>query len=258
MKLDFFKMQGQGNDYIFLNLLDKPLPGIDFPELSRRLSDRHFGIGSDGLVLILPAEQADAAMRIFNKDGSEGKNCGTALRCITAHLCSRTGKTECRITTLSGTFTSELLDAATLKTKITFPRPEILQEVHSHGFKGFLVNSGNLHFVTVTDDLQPDLPARYGSLIENDSCFPERVNVEFVNIMGQEDIKIHFWEKGSGVTLACGTGTAAAASLCYHLGLTSEKITAHTPGGLLDIIIREHELFLIGAVSLVFTGSVHI
>lgn len=258
MILEFVKMQGQGNDYIFLDLLNKPLPGIDLPELSRRLSDRHFGIGSDGLVLILPDDKADAAMRIFNADGSEGKNCGTALRCITAYLYSRSAKTQCRINTMSGVFTCELLDTATLKTRVSFPRPQILQEIHSQGFKGFLVNSGNLHFVTIIDDLQPDLPARYGFLIENDNCFPERVNVEFVNILGPEDIKILFWEKGSGATLACGTGTAAAASLCYHLGLTPEKLTVHTPGGLLDILIHADELFLTGTVALVFSGSVNI
>lgn len=278
MKRTFYKMHGIGNDYIYFDCLDKPLENPE--ELSIRLSDRHKGVGGDGIVLICPSEIADAKMRMFNADGSEGKMCGNAIRCVGKFLYDfgKTDKTKLTIETLSGVKTLELTvengKVVLVKVDMGAPilAPEkipvlldgekiVAREVEIAGKKQKItcVSMGNPHCVIFTDPDPLDLE-KVGGMYENSPLFPERVNTEFVKALGENQLKMRVWERGSGETWACGTGACAVgvAAVLNGFAKRDEDITVHLRGG--DLIIRwtDETVYMTGSATLAFVGEVEI
>ncbi len=279
--LHFTKMHGAGNDYIYVNGFKEK---VENPEkVSLALSDRHFGIGADGLVLILPSKICDFKMRMFNADGSEGKMCGNASRCIGKYVYENglTDKTEITLETLSGVKKLKLfpnqsgkvdyvevdMGKALLKTsdipmksdKEHFVNSPL--EVGGKEYNVTCVSMGNPHaviFVDETDNLKLE---EIGPLFENHPVFPERVNTEFVKILSPEDIRMRVWERGSGETLACGTGACAsvvASVLCGFCGYNT-PIRVHLKGGMLTITYQSNGTVIMGGNAVkVFDGEIDI
>lgn len=276
-KTVFTKMHGAGNDYIYVNTL---LYNIADPSATAiKWSDRHKGIGSDGLVLIGYSDTIDAdySMRIFNADGSEAMMCGNASRCIGKYLYEKgiTDKTCIRLKTLSGIkvlqlhvedrkVTSVTVDmlSPTLADKAQIATPDgSMTEgtLHAGGreFTGTFVSMGNPHFVTFVDDIATIDIAAYGSILEHDKIFPDRCNIEFAQVTTSGDIRTRVWERGSGITMACGTGacaTAVAAALTGRSGRTSHILM---DGGTLCIEWREDNghVYMTGPAEFVFDGE---
>ena len=270
-KIRFTKMQGAGNDYIYI---DTSLYKIDDPVAAAiAWSNRHTGIGSDGLVLIgrSPIPEADFSMRIFNADGSEAMMCGNASRCIGKYLYEKglTNKTEIRLLTLSG------VKILNLKTKdgkvesVTVDMGEPVFEDESlynsatnlpsleggEGRGSLFVSMGNPHYVIFTDDV--DAVERKGSELEHHAAFPQRCNIEFAE-MRPDGIRVRVWERGSGITMACGTGACATAVAACKLGKTGRKSRIIMDGGVLEIEWREadNHVYLSGPAEFVFDGSI--
>ena len=274
--IKFTKMHGTGNDYIYVNTL---LYNIEDPNAaSIKWSDRHKGIGSDGLVLICKptSMRADYRMRIFNADGSEAMMCGNASRCIGKYLYERglTHSTSIRLETLSGIKTLHLhlnedkTQVESVTVDMLEPQLENSKQYASEGdgtlkaafrsFKGTFVSMGNPHFVTFVDDIDDIDIARFGSIMEHDKSFPERANIEFAQIMPDGEIRTRVWERGSGITMACGTGacaTAVAAALTNRRGRTSD---IKMDGGTLHIEWSEadNHVYMTGPAAFVFDGEI--
>ena len=276
LKLCFTKMEGCGNDYILIDCVNGVLPA-DPQRLSVLLSDRHRGIGADGLVLLCPSQTADVCMHMFNADGSEGRVCGNALRCVCEHIYNR--KTvenfPLAIETLAGIrwvkklpdgrFSAEMGRAEFTPEKI----PVLLggekiigREVLLAGEKRRItcVSVGNPHCVLFTEDTQHAPVLALGAEIERDPLFPERVNVEFVQVLDRHTLRMRVWERGSGETLACGTGACAAAVAAVENGYCDEEaeITVLLPGGVLQVWQREGNITLIGEAREVFSGEIYV
>ena len=287
-KLCFTKMHGCGNDYIYFNCVGD---SIENPEkLAVRLSDRHKGIGGDGIVLICPSELADAKMRMFNIDGSEGKMCGNAIRCVAKYLWDRemVRKEEIHIETLSGIKTLYLnIEGGAVKTvrvdmgrpiltpaeipvrlpgdKIVNQRVKIENEraakpIHAHIT---CVSMGNPHCVVFEDFLDVGkFPLEdFGPKIERDPLFPEGVNTEFVNVINDHEVKMRVWERGSGETWACGTGACAVAVAAVENGFCTRgaDIDVRLPGGTLVVRYQEDgKVWLTGDANTDFTGTIEI
>jgi len=260
MKLDFFKMQAQGNDYIYFDLMDKPIPKTDFSFLAINLSTRSFGVGADGIVLILNSEICDAKMRMFNADGSEGLMCGSALRCVSYYLSQKLGKIEICVETLSGIKYGLIKDKNKKLVTIDLGNPNFIKEedltINDH--TGNLISIGNPHYVVFMDSLTENIAEKQGSLIDNDKNFPGGINIEFVQIINKNEIKMKVWERGSGVTLACGTGSGAATFCGIEKGLLTSPVTVQMPGGSVLAELRKTKIFLTGTVEHVFSGSIEI
>ena len=286
----FTKMEGAGNDYIYFDcmsdttgeLQEKIIPHIE------KLSDRHFGIGGDGVVLICPSKVADARMRMYNIDGSEGKMCGNATRCIGKFLYDNgyVKDTTCTLETLSGIKIINLklengkVTGATVNMgkQITNPKdipmnldlikPGYEKQVVAMPYvidgKEYLitgVSMGNPHNIIFMDEnvLNLDLE-KMGPKFENDPIFPERVNTEFINVIGPNELRMRVWERGSGETLACGTGSCAVgvASILNKKVDPSKPILIHLIGGDLIIEVKEDGVFMTGPATVAFTGEVEI
>jgi len=274
----FTKMHGAGNDYIYVDTMKYPINNPE--ELSVLWSAPHTGIGSDGLVLIGRSDKADFSMRIFNADGSEAKMCGNASRCIGKYLYEYglTSRTSITLDTLSGIKvlklhiednkvdtvtvdmgipTEELVnfDGQGLKTMKEQPIP-----VEDKSFIGTAVSMGNPHVVIFVDDItQIDLPA-IGPKIENHSFFPGRINVEFAQILENGEIRMRVWERGSGITQACGTGACATAVAAFTTGRASRKSSVIMDGGTLNIEWDEKSkhVLMTGGATRVFDGEIEI
>lgn len=275
-KIHFTKMHGAGNDYIYVNTLlyDVNDPNSD----SIRWSDRHKGIGGDGLVLICrpTTDAADYRMRIFNADGSEAMMCGNASRCIGKYLYERglTDKTEIKLETLSGIKTLMLHLDSEGKTveSVTVDMLEPLTENHrqyadlsggilmaeGRRFEGTFVCMGNPHFVTFLNDIDTIDIARYGAVMERDSNFPERCNIEFAQILSDGAIRTRVWERGSGITMACGTGACATAVAAALTGRASRRSEIRMDGGTLQIEWRsaDNHVYMTGPAEIVFDGEI--
>ncbi|MCK4654192.1 MAG: diaminopimelate epimerase [Candidatus Cloacimonetes bacterium] len=260
MKLNFFKMHAQGNDYIYFDFLENKIPDIDFPKLSRKISNRHLGVGSDGIVIILEDLDSDAFMRIFNSDGSEGKMCGSALKCISSYLAKKTGKKELKINTVTGIKTGLIMNEELDEVKINMGTPELIgrEPIEIENFKGYLVQTGNKHFVTFVEKFTPDIANRYGPIIEANTDFPDGINVEFVKINSRNSIFIKIWELGSGETLACGTGACAVVYAGVKMGLLDNIINVIQPGGTVLVEYDGSDIFLTGKVNYIFSGTYEI
>jgi diaminopimelate epimerase len=273
----FTKMHGAGNDYVYVDCFAEPLPA-DVPALARALSDRHFGVGGDGLILICPAEQADAEMRMYNADGSYSENCGNALRCVAKYLYDHglARRDPLRILTGGRVMTTalEVVDGRVQRVQVdmgepilrsaeiptTLPGdPPIDAELSAGGraFRATCVSLGNPHCVLFVDELSDDLVLRIGPLIERDPRFPRRVNVEFVAVVDRQTVRQRTWERGAGETLACGTGACAVAVAGVLTGRTDRRVKVQLLGGDLDIEWREadNRLLMTGPAAEVFHGQ---
>jgi len=258
MKLEFFKMQAQGNDYIYFDFLHSDQPQLNYSELAVKLSSRHKGIGSDGIVLLLPDPETDCFMRIFNADGSEALNCGSALRSISGYMHERTGSNNFRINTLSGIKTSSVSEDGVVEVFLGDP-VIINKKVEISGFAGNLIQLGNIHFVVNV----PVLPERsqFSDIAESilsDPEFSGKLNIEFVKVISPEEIEILIWERGSGATLACGTGACASAYSGITSNLLNTPINVRMPGGDVTADLRGKKIYLSGQVEYVFSGVTNI
>lgn len=276
-KLSFTKMHGCGNDYIYFNCFAQQ---VENPEdLSIRLSDRHFGVGGDGVVLICPSETADVRMRMFNADGSEGKMCGNATRCIGKYAYERglVQKPVMTLETLSGIKTLKLTvenDEVTA-VQVDMGKPILVPEEIpvklpgerainiEHTLAGQMrrfscVSMGNPHCVLFTENIDALDLEKIGPAYENDPLFPERVNTEFVEVIDDHTLKMRVWERGSGETLACGTGacaTTVAAVLCGYCKMDTD-ITLKLRGGDLTIRYTGETVLMTGPATVAFEGEV--
>lgn len=280
MKLKFTKMHGCGNDYIYFNCFEQEV--ADPEALSIRLSDRHFGVGGDGIVLICPSDVADAKMRMFNADGSEGKMCGNATRCIGKYMYEHglISKPEMTLETLSGIkilkMTEEngkitsvrvdmgkaILKPSEIPTKYTGDTAvSVPLTVDGTEYAVTCVSMGNPHCIVYVDqDVNTlDLP-KIGPSFENHEMFPERVNTEFIRVIDDHTLQMRVWERGSGETLACGTGACAAAVASVLNGYCpkGEDITIHLIGGDLKIRYTDEAVYLTGPATTVFEGSIEL
>lgn len=276
-KIVFTKMHGAGNDYIYVNTL---LYNIANPAATAvKWSDRHKGIGSDGLVLIGYPDTIDAdySMRIFNADGSEAMMCGNASRCIGKYLYEKgiTDKTCIRLKTLSGIKLLQLHveDRKVTGVTVDMLAPVLADKTHAatadgsmseyrlmaadREFTGTFVSMGNPHFVIFTDDADSMDIARYGSLLENNMIFPNRCNIEFARIASDGVIRTRVWERGSGITMACGTGACATAVAAALTGRSGRKSRIVMDGGTLDIEWRKDDghVYMTGPAEFVFDGE---
>jgi len=271
----FTKMHGAGNDYVYINGFEEAK--ADWPALARAVSDRHFGIGSDGLVLIGPSESADLRMRMFNADGSEAEMCGNAIRCVAKYayehgLCP---KEAMRIETLAGQKLIRLqfaegrvrgarvdMGAADLRRgaiPMQGPPDEMAVDVPlepgGERYTVTCVSVGNPHCVIFTDDVEAVALCEIGPLIETHPAFPQRINVHFVQVLARDEVRMRTWERGAGITLACGTGAAAVCVAGAHTGRTDRRIVAHLPGGDLELEwAEEGHVFMTGPAEEVFRG----
>ncbi len=250
-------MQANGNDYIFFDFLDKEIPKIDFNELAVKFSNRHFGIGSDGIVLILKDGKDNAFMRIFNADGSEAKMCGTALMCVISYLAKKSFNTKFTINTLSGIKTGKIDDNSV---RINMGTPKFInnEKLNVKGFAGFLINIGNNHFVTFVDELPKNIAEKNGSIIENEQNFTDGINVQFAKIINRNHIKIKIWERGSGATFACGTGACAVVFTGISKNILNDIVQVQMPGGKVKIEYINNTIFLTGKPEFIFEGNLEI
>ena len=279
----FTKMHGAGNDYVYVNCFEEPYP-TDAAELARRVSDRHFGIGGDGLVLICPSEVADARMRMFNVDGSEAEMCGNAVRCVAKYvydhgLCRRS---PLKIETGRGVLTLELeiADGCVNRVRVDMGEP-ILEPAHvpttladNSPFPGnpavnvplkiggevlfvTCVSMGNPHCVTFVKEPSDIWVLQIGPRVEIDSHFPNRTNAEFVQVLSPGEVRMRVWERGCGETLACGTGACAVCVAGVLGNRTGRKITVHLPGGDLELEWNQSDnhVYMTGEAVEVFNGE---
>ena len=278
-KIKFTKMHGCGNDYVYVDCTKEML---DNPEkVSEYVSDRHFGIGSDGLILICSSDVADFRMKMYNADGSEGNMCGNGVRCIAKYVYDKglTDKTNIALETKSGIKYLELTveegKVASVKVNMGAPilKPADIPvksdkdlfideklEVAGRDYKVTCVSMGNPHAVTFVEDTASLEIEKIGPEFENHPAFPDRVNTEFVQIISRKEVNMRVWERGSGETLACGTGTCATVVACVLNDKTDDEVLVHLLGG--DLLIkydRENDtVWMTGPAAIVFEGEIEL
>lgn len=280
MKVEFTKMHGCGNDYIYINCFDQDIKNPS--ELSVMLSDRRRSIGGDGVILIEASDIADAKMRIFNKDGSEGKMCGNGIRCVAKYLVDRkiSDKLEnIKIDTLSGIKTLDVLEnngnealvrvnmgRASLKSKdipMIIEKEKVINEevtISGESYNITCVSVGNPHCVLFVPEAYRADVKEIGPQLCAHTMFPEGVNVEFVSIMDKTNLMMRVWERGSGETLACGSGACASVVAAVENGYCDPdtEVTVHVRGGKLKVNYSEKGVFLIGNAVKVFKGEIEV
>lgn len=277
MKLQFTKMHGCGNDYIYFDCFEQKI--ADPEELSRRLSRYHFGIGGDGIILIEPSECADARMRIFNQDGSEGKMCGNGIRCVGKYLYDSglARKEEIAVETQSGirvlqmqvqdgqvtgvTVNMGQAELAPERIPVSLPGSEIIGmpvSIDGKEWEITCVSMGNPHCVVFCEDPDSLDLTKVGPKFEKAPIFPEGVNTEFIRVIDRKTLQMRVWERGSGETLACGTGACASAVAAILRGYCDrkEEITVRLKGGELKIRWDLEAVWMTGPAETVFTGEV--
>ena len=279
-RIPFTKMQGIGNDYIYVDCTEKDyFEGSGAAGFARRFSDRHFGVGSDGAILIRPSETADFRMEMYNADGSLGKMCGNGIRCLARYVTDRgltDQKTVC-IETLSGfrEISTGINARGRFVANVNMGKPSfackdipVLREsdsminapVHAAGtlYNVTAVSMGNPHAVIFTKDVERLELTRIGPFFEKHRLFPEGVNTEFAEIMSRDRIRMRVWERGSGETMACGTGACATVAAAVINGLTERNVAVTLNGGTLDISWDEKtgEITMVGPAEFVFDGEV--
>ena len=282
----FTKMHGAGNDYIYVDCFRNPVPH-DPAGLSRAISDRHFGVGSDGLILICPSDKADARMRMFNADGSEAEMCGNGVRCVAKYafdhgltknnpmavetgrgvltLALQTGK-EGKVRRVTVDMGKPILDLA----DIPVDHEKVVKGGREHEYRLSIgqgnepldvtfVSMGNPHAIFYTPDVATLALELIGPVIERNKAFPRRINAHWVHVHNRGEVTMRTWERGSGVTLACGTGACAVCVAGVLTGRTDRKLLAHLPGGDLELEWRENDahVYMTGPATEVFTGRWH-
>jgi diaminopimelate epimerase len=273
--MKFVKMQGAGNDYVYIDCTEEELENP--VDVARKISDRHFGVGGDGLILICPSDVADFKMRMFNADGSEAQMCGNGIRCFAKFVYDRGLKRRetLRVETLAGVMNLDLTaeNGRVKKVRVNMGRPRLLRgEIPMKGDKGRVINEplkvdgqtfhitavsmGNPHVVIFVDDLEKAPVHTIGPKIENHPSFPERTNVHFVQILSRHEAKQRTWERGSGETLACGTGASASVVAgCLNERLDAEA-TMGVLGGKLELVWADDDnVYMTGPAVTVFEGE---
>lgn len=275
--MKFTKMHGIGNDYVYVNCFKET---VEHPsEMAIKVSDRHFGIGSDGLILIKPSEVADGKMEMYNADGSQGAMCGNGIRCVAKYMYDYgiTDKTSISVETKSGIKYLDLTikdgKVDTVKVNMGTPilkavdipvrseKEQVIDEpvmVDGKEWKITCVSMGNPHAITYIDDVKNLEIEKIGPKFENHEIFPDRVNTEFVRVIDRNTVEMRVWERGSGETLACGTGACAVAVSSILNGLTEEEVTVKLLGGDLKIFWdwTENKVYMTGSATTVFDGEI--
>ena len=258
----FVKMEGLGNDYIYVNGMEG-MPE-DLPGLAARLSDRHFGVGADGLICIGPGRTGDFTMEMYNADGSRGAMCGNGIRCVGKYVYDRglTRKTCLTIDTDAGPRGLELrvwggrVREVAVDMGEASVSPPVEVAAAGERFRVTPVQVGNPHGVIFCPDPEQVALERLGPLLELHPDLPERANIEFVSCPDGENLHIRVWERGSGVTLACGTGACAAFAAVRRAGLCGGEVTAHLPGGALKLEQKGGRIWMTGPANTVFEGEI--
>lgn len=278
--MEFTKMQGLGNDYVYVNCLRETIKNP--AEVSKFVSDRHFGIGSDGLIMICPSKVADFEMQMYNADGSRGEMCGNGIRCVAKYVYDYglTDKTSISVETLGGikylNLTVEDGKVSLVKVDMGSPRlapsqipivpenPEDTRiidaplEVEGKTYYMTGVSMGNPHTVVYVDDVKGLDLLKIGPSFENHKRFPERINTEFAHVLDRKTVEMRVWERGSGETLACGTGACAVAVASILNGLTEDRVTVKLLGG--DLLIEwdkeADKVYMTGPAKVVFDGEI--
>ena len=275
MMIRFTKMHGAGNDYIYINAINSCPANL--PELSNEMSDRHKGVGSDGVVLIMPSDKADFRMRMFNADGSEGEMCGNASRCVAKYVYDKglTSKRKITLETFAGIKVLEItkvVDEKVREVKVDMGEPSFVPEniptksncevidmpiSTSLGTLNLTaVGTGNPHGVVIMDSVSDLDIDSIGPEIQNNELFPRKANIEFVRIINRNEIEMRVYERGSGETMACGTGACASVVATSRLGLTDRRATVHLKGGDLQIHWAENNhVYMTGEAATVFEGE---
>lgn len=283
--MKFTKMHGCGNDYIYVDGAKEQIMQEKKPEIVKRLSDRHFGIGGDGVIFINPSQEADFEMEMYNMDGSRAEMCGNGIRCVAKFVYDKglTDKTSIsiiscgkikyldlfikdgKVSTVKVNMGTPILRAADIPviSDETFDKEEIIAEPITVGDKEYkmtCVSMGNPHAVIFMDEVSSLPLEKIGPLFENHTRFPNRINTEFVKVLDEETVEMRVWERGTGETLACGTGACATVVACILNGLTKEQVTVKLLGGNLQIQWdRESNLvYMTGPAATVFEGEVTI
>lgn len=277
-RLKFTKMHGAGNDYIYINCFEETVKNPE--KLAIKVSDRHFGIGSDGLILISPSDKADFKMNIYNADGSEGMMCGNGIRCVSKYVYDNgmTDKDEITVETRSGiklikmnvengkvvsarvNMGEPILEAEKIPTK--FDGENVIRQKLTIGEKEYevtCVSMGNPHCIVYVDDVKDIDLEKIGPKFENNEMFPERINTEFVHVVSDTELDMRVWERGSGETLACGTGSCAvtvASVLCGYCKRNTEIKINLLGGTLTDIWTDGGDVYMTGPAATVCTGEI--
>jgi diaminopimelate epimerase len=275
--MKFTKMQGCGNDYVYVDCTRDLIENI--PETARKVSDRHFGIGSDGLILIRPSQKADFMMDMYNFDGSRAQMCGNGIRCVAKYVFDNglTDKTKITIETLAGIKTLDLIVTDDKVSRVTVDmgtpvtKPSLIPAVSDQEkivaqpitvgdqiYEVTCVSMGNPHAVVFVEDTKGIPIETLGPMFEHHEMFPERVNTEFIHVVDRSRIEMRVWERGSGETLACGTGASASVMACILNGYTDHEVTVALLGGELKICYDDQKdvIFMTGPAVKVFDGEI--
>ncbi|MFH2092939.1 MAG: diaminopimelate epimerase [Pseudomonadota bacterium] len=281
MELEFVKMEGIGNDFIIIDDRDQAIEtGISYPALARQLCSRHFGIGADGILLILPSQDHDFKLRIYNSDGSSAQMCGNGIRCVARYVYENKmiTKKQMRVDTLAGTMVPQVVtddDNQVQSVRVDMGQPILMCDqipfkslnktamdepltVKDQTYYVTVVSMGNPHAVIFVEDVDLVDVKAIGSAIETHERFVQKTNVEFVQVVNPSELKMKVWERGAGITLACGTGACASLVAASLTGRAGDRAVIHLDGGDLDIFWDKsvNHLFMEGPASLVFVGKV--
>jgi diaminopimelate epimerase len=273
--MQFWKMHGLGNDFILIDNRDGAIREADVAELARKLCERRLSIGADGLMLLANSTVAELQMRIFNADGSEAEMCGNGIRCFAKYAYENgiVKKTEFTVETLAGlkqvwtALKGNVVDAVRVDMgTVEWERSKIPMQgegtainadlrVDEENYKVTCLSMGNPHCVIFVENVD-EFPVEYvGPIVENQEAFPNKTNVEFVQILKRDAIKVRVWERGCGETLACGTGACASTAAAHRLGYTSPKVKVYLLGGVLEVSIANH-VYMSGPATKAFEGAV--
>lgn len=277
--MKFTKMHGCGNDYVYVNCFKEK---VDYPnEIAKKVSDRHFGIGSDGMILIQPSEKADFRMSMYNMDGSEGKMCGNGIRCVAKYVYDYglTDKTDISVETKGGMKYLDLnvedgkVETVTVdmgqpilepkEIPVISEKDKVVAETITIGkelYEITCISMGNPHAVVFVEDTSKVDIEKLGPMFENHALFPDRINTEFIQVIDKNTINMRVWERGSGETLACGTGACASVVACVLNGKTEDEVLVHLLGGDLKIKYDKEKqaVFMTGPATVVFDGEINI
>ena len=273
----FTKMHGLGNDFVLVNCFEEMLDLERAPGIAAKVCDRYFGIGADGLILLLPADDGDVTMRIFNSDGSEAEMCGNGIRCAAKYLYERglVKKDKIRVKTLAGMIIPELIieNGSVRLVRVDMGEPRLERsEIPMEGAPGQVINEplqvdgaafqvtavsmGNPHCIIFVPDTDLVPLREIGPRIEKHPAFPRKTNVEFIQVLNRQEVRMQVWERGAGETMACGTGACATAVACVLNDHTGRRVTVHLKGG--DLLIEwaeNNHVYMTGPAEEVFTGE---
>ena len=279
--MKFTKMHGCGNDYVYINGASERISQEEKPGWVRKISDRHFGIGSDGAIFINPSAEADFEMEMYNADGSRSEMCGNGIRCVGKYVYDKGLTNKTRVSVISGgqvkylDLTVEEGKVSLVKVNMGAPvlkaeqvpviseqeevisQPVLIPET-GETYRMTCVSMGNPHAVVFLEDVKNLEIEKIGPYFEHHSCFPNRTNTEFVKVLARKNVEMRVWERGTGETLACGTGCCATAVACILNGLTEDEVTVHVLGGKISVFWdrQENLVYMTGPAATVFEGEI--